>query len=108
MCTGGMREEVEFLLIMASLKHVVLPAGAYLNLTVIYRTRHKEETTKVGSAVDILVEFPPEKKTHKSRITFLWCFSASHLGGTEILTSFISHVQGAMHVMSFCGVGEGS
>lgn len=53
MCAGGMGEEVEFLLIMASPKPVVLPTEAYLSLTVIYRTGHTEKTTKVGSAVHI-------------------------------------------------------
>lgn len=77
MCTGGMGEEVEFLLIMASLKHVVLPAGAYLSPTVIYRTGHKEETTKVGSTVDILLEFPPEKKP--TRAESLFCGVSQHL-----------------------------
>lgn len=89
MCAGEMGEEVEFLLIMVSPKHVVLPAGVYLSLTVIYRIGHTEKTTKVGSEVHISVEFPSRKNPQEQNRFCVVILSIS-FGRHKFLASFIS------------------
>lgn len=82
-------KEVEFLLIMASPKHVSRPVVAYLSLTVTYRPEQVENTTKIKWAPQFTSQWSPYQKENKnknkhSRATSGWCFLASHLGGTKI------------------------
>lgn len=99
-----MGEEVEFLLIMASPKHV-LPTGAYLNLTVIYRTGHTEKTTKLGSAVHISLEFPPEKNPQEQNhfcVVFLSISFERHKNLNIFLNIIYYELGNDMHAEGQC------
>lgn len=70
-----------------SSKHVVLPAGAYLSLTAIYRTDHTEKTIKIGCAVHNSVEFPPEKNPQEQN-NFCVVFLSISFGRQKYLNIF--------------------